>query len=80
MHARLIKDSAEFIAPVLTGIFNRSLESGVFPADWKNGKVSALFKSGDRSECNNYRPITILPTVGKIVERAVHQQFIQLSY
>jgi len=73
--ARLLKDSAEFVAPVVTGILNRSLESGVFPAVWKNGKVSALFKSGNRSECNNYRPITVLPTVSKILERAVHQQF-----
>ena len=34
----------------------------------------ALFKSGDRTDCNNYRPITILPTISKILERAVHQQ------
>ena len=34
----------------------------------------SLFKSGDESDCNNYRPITVLPTVSKILERAVHQQ------
>ena len=61
--SRLIKDSAESIAPVLTRLFNRSLDSSVFPAIWKQGKVTALFKSGDKSDCNNYRPITVLPTV-----------------
>lgn len=34
-----------------------------------------LFKSGDRSDCNNHRPISILPTFGKIIERAIHSQF-----
>ena len=72
--SRLLKDSAESIAPVLTRLFNRSLDSSVFPAIWKQGKVTALFKSGDKSDCNNYRPITVLPTVSKILERAVHQQ------
>ena len=38
------------------------------------GKVTALFKSGNRSDPNNYRPITILPTLSKILERAAHQQ------
>jgi retron-type reverse transcriptase len=35
----------------------------------------ALFKSGEKSNCNNYRPISILPTVRKIIERSVHFQF-----
>ena len=41
---------------------------------WKCGKVTALFKGGDRTDCNNYRPITVLPTISKILERAVHKQ------
>ena len=35
----------------------------------------ALFKSCDKSNCNNYRPISILPTVSNIIERSVHFQF-----
>jgi len=42
--------------PVLTKLFNRSLDSSVFPAIWKQGKVTTLFKSGGKSDCNNYRP------------------------
>ena len=38
------------------------------------GKVSALFKKGDRCDPNNYRPITVLPTLSKILEKAVHNQ------
>ena len=36
--------------------------------------MTALFKGGDRTDCNNYRPITVIPTFSKILERAVHQQ------
>ena len=36
--------------------------------------MTALFKGGDRTDCNNYRPITVIPTISKILERAVHQQ------
>ena len=72
--ARLLKDSATVIYKRLTVLFNRSLDGGIYPTIWKHGRVVALFKSGDRTDCNNYRPITILPTISKILERAVHQQ------
>ena len=38
------------------------------------GKVTALFKSGSNTETNNYRHITVLPTISKIIEKAVHGQ------
>ena len=39
------------------------------PTHWKQAKVCPIYKSGDRSECNNYRPISVLCGVSKIVER-----------
>ena len=62
------------MAPILTRLFNWSLEASTFPSIWKCFKVTALFKGGDRTDCNNYRPITVIPTISKILERAVHQQ------
>ena len=55
-------------------LFNRSLEASTFPSIWKCVYVTALFKGGDSTDCNNYRPITVLPTISKTLERAVHQQ------
>ena len=72
--AKLLKDSAPAIAPSLAKIINMSLLSGTFPDIWKIGKVVPLFKSGDPTSSNNYRPITILPTLSKIIERIVHLQ------
>ena len=54
-----------------------SFESGHFPSNWKSAKVTALFKSGEADNCNNYRPISVLSTISKIVERAAHTQFYQ---
>ena len=46
-----------------SGLCNWSLEAGTFPSIWKCDKVTALFKGGDRPDINNYRPITVLPTI-----------------
>ena len=77
---RLLRDSADCIAPVLTRLFNRSLQTSAFPAIWKQGKVTALFKAGEHTDCNNYRPITVLPTISNILERAVHIQLYGYLY
>lgn len=72
--ARLLRESAHVIAPSLRYIINLSFASGRFPQSWKNAKVVALFKQGDKKEKDNYRPISVLPTISKIIERAVHIQ------
>ena len=56
--ARLLKDSTSAISKSFTKLFNQSLVTRTFPSLWKFGKVSALFKKGDRCDPNNYRPIT----------------------
>ena len=73
--ARLLKDSADIIAPSLQALINGSFLEGKFPNNWKSAKIVASFKSGDKNNCGNYRPISILPSISKIIERAVHQQF-----
>ena len=72
--SRLLKDSAEVIAPVLTNVINCSFRNKSFPQSWKSAKVMALFKNSDADNCDNYRPISVLPTVSKIAERAAHIQ------
>lgn len=74
INARLIKDTSVVICDQLTCLYNHSLQSAVFPNIWKMGKVTALFKSGSRLDANNYRAITVLPTLSKILEKAVHSQ------
>ena len=71
---RALKDSAEIIAPSLTDIFNLSLASKVFPDDLKVGKIAPVHKSGDKDQLNNYRPISVLPTVVRVFEKIIYGQ------
>ena len=75
--ARLLKISAHTIAPSVVKLLNLSTRTSQFPKLWKCAKISALFKSGDRTNASNYRPTSILPTLSKILERAVHLQLYQ---
>ena len=75
--ARLLKDACPAIVPSLTYLLNMSIQSHSFPFIWKCARVVALFKSGDRSKATNYRPICMLPTLSKMLERAVHTQLYQ---
>ena len=72
--ARLLKDDCHVISPPLASLINKSIEDSVFPKIWKSAKVTALFKGGDKLIKDNYRPISILPNVSKIFERAGHLQ------
>ena len=72
--AKVLKLSADIIAPSLTTIFNQSLHTGIFVNDWKLARVQPIYKSEDRSKCENYRPISILPVVSKIFEKEIFQQ------
>ena len=72
----LLKDAASVIANPLTFIINLSLRSGTVPADWKEAKVLPLFKSGSSAEIDNYRPISLLPILSKILEKLVYNQLV----
>ena len=65
----LIKFSKQF-----TYIINLTFQNSTIPELWKIASVTPLFKSGNVSKCNNYRPISQLPLPGKIVEKIVHQR------
>lgn len=67
----LLKYIIEGITDPLVHILNSSLEKGIFPDNMKLAKIIPLFKSGDNSELGNYRPISILPTLSKVLEKIV---------
>ena len=68
---RILKQVANSIARPLAKICNKSLSSGIFPDKWKEAHVSPVFKKSDRQDKNNYRPISLLSNIAKVLERLV---------
>ena len=71
---RLLKLAAPIVCHPLAYICNLSLFTSHFPSKWKVAKVTPIYKDGDKSDVSNYRPISVLPILSKILERVVHDQ------
>ena len=69
--ARLLKEFADEISPILTYIFQKSLDSGIIPSDWREANISPIFKKGDRSVPSNYRPVSITSICCKLIEHII---------
>ena len=67
-----LKIAIEPIAIVLSNLINTSFEFGIFPDVLKLGRLIALHKKGSTSDIGNYRPITILSSVSKVIERIMY--------
>ena len=71
---KIIKLAAPVISDSLTLIFNQAITLSSFPDEWKIARVVPLYKNGQRSIPGNYRPISVLPAISKIMERILHDQ------
>jgi len=69
---RILKESCNEIAPILTYIFNQSLATGIVPEDWLLANIFALHKKGPKEQPENYRPISLTSICSKIMEHIVH--------
>ena len=76
IRARLLKDADHVVALPITRIINLSLAQGKVPIDLKIAKVIPVFKKGKRENMDNYRPISFLPAVSKLLERVVQHQLL----
>ena len=72
---KLLHLSAPAIAPSLSHIFNLSLHHGTIPDDWKTARITPIYKNkGSKDDPNNYRPISVVSTIAKILEKHVKNQ------
>lgn len=75
--AKLLKNCAPCISNSLCAIFNKCLHLGKLPAAWKVANIISILKSGLPGEVSNYRPISLLPIVSKVMERCVYNRLIE---
>ena len=71
---RFLKDSLPVTIFYITIIVNTSIVTGLYPDPWKFPQVIPFHKSGDKDSVNNFRPISLLPIVSKILEKIVANQ------
>ena len=64
----IIKDSIIVVKAPLTTLFNTSVKESLFPSGLKYGNVSPLYKKNENTKKENYRPISILPSISKILK------------
>ena len=70
----LIKYSASVIYKPLLSLLNLSLKTSQVPRDWKIMQITPIFKSGVSTNTYNYRPVSVLPIISKVLERTVYTQ------
>ena len=68
----LLKDCTKNISEPLYYIMNLSIKTSIVPNIWKAAKVVPIFKSGNHDLPENHRPISLLPVLSKVFEKAVH--------
>ena len=73
--SKLLKIAVPVIATSITDLFNCSISTGIFHDEWKLVCVAPVFQKGIRSDVNNYRPISIIPIIAKVFEKAIYVQF-----
>jgi len=68
----ILKTAANEIAPILTKMFQTSLDTGAVPQDWKDAHVVPLFKKDERHLASNYRPVSLTSITCKVLEHIIH--------
>ena len=77
LSARFLKDGAVVLADPITHIVNFSISAESVPSGFKDARVKPLYKKGGKLDPGNYRPVSVLTTLSKILERTVHKQLVR---
>ena len=70
--SKIFIDAFLVLVPLLVYMFNLSFEIGAFPDKWKEATLITLYKGGSRNEVGNFKPVSLLPIPGKLIERIAH--------
>jgi hypothetical protein len=75
--ATLLRHCASSICLSLSELFNKTLSVGKLPEEWKLSSILPIPKSGSSSNVTNYRPISLLSLVSKVLERCIYNRLIE---
>ena len=75
--AFILKAAASQLAPALAKLFQKSLNTGEVPQEWRDALVVPIFKKGERHQPANYRPVSLTSITCKLLEHIVHSNIMQ---
>ena len=75
--SRCLKDALLVLQTQIMYIMETSINTCIFPEKWKIATVVPLFKGGKKEDVSNYRPVSLLPVPGKILEKLVHDHIMK---
>ncbi len=73
----ILKENAEELSTPILNIMNTSLETGIVPSEWKKATIVPIFKGGNREKPLNYRPVSLLSILMKILESFVRDKWVE---
>jgi hypothetical protein len=73
----IIRDLSDFLPPILSPLFNKSIEEAQYPDALKYTKLIELYKSGDTALPTNFRPISLLPIIAKLLDTMINDQLME---
>jgi hypothetical protein len=73
----ILQDLTDFIAPILETLFNKAIDEQKYPDPLKITKLIELYKTGDKTNPANYRPISLLPIIAKIFDTIINNQLMK---
>ena len=77
LSVEVLKKSASAIVPYLQKLINRTFSQGKFPDCLKIAKIIPLFESGSKPDVDSHRSISLLPAVGKVLEKVMYNRLIK---
>src|SRR5258705_768805 len=75
IHGKLVADVVEHIAPFLESLFNKMIESKYVPLNLNIATIIPIYKGGNSTDMDNYRPISIISIILKIYEKLIYNRF-----
>ena len=80
INAKTLKAISEHIVDPLAHIINKCIEKSIWPDALKAAEVVPIYKSGKKIVVNNYRPISLISKIAKILEKVIYERIFDFIY
>lgn len=77
IHPRVLKECAKQLAMPLTIAFKKYMEEGNVPTDWKEAKVTPIYKKAGKKSASKYRPVSLTSVACKAMERLIRDRIMK---